>query len=156
MTRHMMLIAALLASVCFTTSSAQAQTVAPGPQVMPHDLAQQVFDRAVDILKTTVDRCLYNNRETTAEAVRVIDFLVSNGHDDLAEIVARYFVNEIKDFSDACAGYATTSCRRAIEKLRMLGATQLARELRELCIRALAAIDQSEENSIRRIRAALP
>lgn len=156
MTRHMMLIAALLASVCFTTSSAQAQAVTPGPPVMPYDPAQQVFDRAVDLLKATVNRCHYNHRETTAEAVTVIEFLVNAGHDDLAEIAARYFVDEIKDISEACADYATTSCRRAIEKLRMLGATELARDLKELCLRALAAIDQSEENSIRRIRAALP
>jgi hypothetical protein len=148
-----MLTMTTLASLCLATTVADAQT--PGP-VMPYNGAQEIYDNAVDMLQTTVSRCRTNNRETTAEAVRLIHFLVSIGQDDLAEVVAKYFAEEIVDFSGACADYATRNCRRAIDTLRLLDAPELARALQRHCKRALLAIEESEEGSLQRIRAALP
>ena len=154
MTRNMILAVVTIASLCAAESSALAQTI-QGPPVT-YDGAQEIYDNAVDLLQSTVSRCRRHNRETTVEAVRVINFLVNIGQDELAVVAAEHFAEEIVDFSAKCENYATTQCRRAIEKLRQMGATELARALREHCLRALDLIDDSTEYSLQQIRAALP
>ncbi len=144
MTRHALVLAAIASAFVLNTA-------APARAHTPQD----VYDDCVEAITSAVHRCQARNRTSAAEGSQLITRLLNAGHTERARLVAHRYRHKINSDSDECVDYVHHLCRRCVHALLEFGAEELARDIVDVCDRAVHAIRKSQRAAIAAINAAL-
>ena len=111
----------------------------------------QIAAHCVRSVKQLSDRCVEANADTARDCIRKIKRLLEAGERHEAAHVARRCVHRIHLQSDNCVEAIHEHCRRCIDVLTELGAHELARHVRQACLRSIDRVRDSERRAVHAI-----
>lgn len=112
----------------------------------------RLFQRCKNAVQTKTEGCVRHMNATSKECAQLIERLLNAGHEERAKHVARRCLHSIEVTSASCRRSIINICEECIRRLVRLEAEELARRLHGICKRAVAAVEEAEEQAKQRIR----
>lgn len=122
------------------------------PQVSQADEAEDIFQRCVSQVRSSVERCVQGHHQVVRECRPRIRELLTAGRTAAARELAERCIHKINQDTRECGQRINRLCEECIHALRELEAFALADRLRERCDQALQTIERSRAAAVQQIR----